>query len=115
MSNVQHLEFKELMFFLRGFTFLEFFKVWHTHNGLVFNSVMTTNNIDLPSSLKGEIQLATMTIVVVRTIATIVVIVAIVATSTLLVAKTNNIYFTSPIWSLCKFSHVFVQIIFDFN
>jgi hypothetical protein len=70
---------------------------------------MTTNKIDLPSSLKGEIQLATMTIVVAKTTTMIVVIVAIVARSIILVAKINNSYFTSPIWSLCKFSRVFVQ------
>lgn len=67
------------MFFLRGFKFVEFFRVWHTHNGLVLNNVMKTNNIDLPSSLKGEIQLATSTTIVAGTTTTTVVVIAIVA------------------------------------
>jgi hypothetical protein len=102
------------MFFLRGFKFVELFRVRHTHNGLVLNNVMKTNNIDIPSSLKGEIQLATSITIVAGTTTTILVI-AIVATSTIFIAKTNSCYFTSPIWSLCKFPYVFVQIIFDFN
>jgi hypothetical protein len=36
------------MFFLKGFKFVEFLRIWHTHNGLVLNNVMKTNNIDLP-------------------------------------------------------------------
>lgn len=96
------------MFFVRGFKFVEFFRVWHTHSSLVLNSVMTTNNIDMPSSLKREIQLAIVTVVVAKTTTTVVATITIMGTSTILAAKTNKSYFTSPIWSLCKLPHVFV-------
>jgi hypothetical protein len=76
---------------------------------------MTINNIDLPSSLKGEIQLATMRVAMVGTTAMAVTTVAAMATTNALVAKTSNSYFTSTIWFLCKFPHVFVQITFDFS
>jgi hypothetical protein len=71
---------------------------------------MTTNNIDMPSSLKREIQLAIVIVVVAKTTTTIVTTIKIVGTSTILAAKTNKrvtlhlqfgLYVSSPM-CLCK-------------
>jgi hypothetical protein len=76
---------------------------------------MTRNNIDMPSSFNGEIQLATMIVVVVGVVAMVVATITTMATTIALAAKTKNNYFTFAICSLCKFHHVFVQITFDFS